>query len=216
MAGSRPLSLAAGDLDCALERAGDGAFVVGGDGRILLWNPAAERILGYTAREVVGKACCEVLAGRDADDNRLCYRGCHVMSLIDLGEAVQNFDMTTRTKGGRPVWINISILALPSPPGEKGLTAHLFRDVTDRHELLALIRERLTSPPAGVVAEETLTRREIEVLKLMAAGLNTAGLAARLHVSPVTIRNHVQHILDKLGVHSRLEAVAIATRRRWL
>jgi two-component system nitrate/nitrite response regulator NarL len=38
-------------------------------------------------------------------------------------------------------------------------------------------------------------------------------MAERLHVSPATVRNHVQHILEKLGVHSRLEAAAYATRR---
>jgi two-component system nitrate/nitrite response regulator NarL len=41
-------------------------------------------------------------------------------------------------------------------------------------------------------------------------------MAERLHVSPATVRNHVQHILEKLGVHSRLEAAAFATRYRLL
>jgi DNA-binding NarL/FixJ family response regulator len=41
-------------------------------------------------------------------------------------------------------------------------------------------------------------------------------MADRLHVSPTTIRNHVQNITAKLGVHSRLEAVAYATRHRLL
>jgi two-component system nitrate/nitrite response regulator NarL len=41
-------------------------------------------------------------------------------------------------------------------------------------------------------------------------------MAERLHVSPATVRNHVQHILAKLGLHSRLEAAAYATRHRLL
>jgi two-component system NarL family response regulator len=41
-------------------------------------------------------------------------------------------------------------------------------------------------------------------------------MAERLHVSPSTVRNHVQNILEKLGAHSRLEAVAYATRQRLL
>ena len=50
-------------LEQALAAAGDGAFAVGPDGRVFLWNRAAERILGWTAREVVEKPCCEVLRG---------------------------------------------------------------------------------------------------------------------------------------------------------
>jgi DNA-binding NarL/FixJ family response regulator len=48
----------------------------------------------------------------------------------------------------------------------------------------------------------------------MVDGLSTTAAAGRLHVSPATIRNHVQNIFAKLGVHSRLEAVAFATKHR--
>jgi two-component system nitrate/nitrite response regulator NarL len=61
-----------------------------------------------------------------------------------------------------------------------------------------------------------LTRREREVLGLMGKGLNTASMAERLHLSRATVRNHVQNILLKLGVHSRLEAVAHGLRHRLL
>jgi DNA-binding NarL/FixJ family response regulator len=57
-----------------------------------------------------------------------------------------------------------------------------------------------------------LTLREREVLKLIAEGLSTADMAARLVVTTNTVRNHVQSILTKLGAHSKLEAVVIATR----
>ncbi len=56
-----------------------------------------------------------------------------------------------------------------------------------------------------------LTRREREVLRLLSTGANTRIAAERLGVSPATIRNHVQNLLGKLGVHSRLQAVAYAT-----
>jgi DNA-binding NarL/FixJ family response regulator len=50
----------------------------------------------------------------------------------------------------------------------------------------------------------------------MTQGLNTAATATRLAVSRATVRNHVQNIFGKLGVHSRLEAVAYARRHRLL
>ena len=62
--------------------------VVTADGRVILWNRAAERILGYTAREVVGRQCCDVLVGRDDHGNRLCYQGCHVQTLARMGESI--------------------------------------------------------------------------------------------------------------------------------
>jgi len=199
-----------------LERTGDGAFVIGADGRIALWNRAAERILGYAARDVLGRPCCDVFVGTDGSGNRLCYRGCHVMNLVKLGEPVQSFDMRTRAKSGRGVWLNISILSAPGQPDE-ACTIHLFRDVTAARELLTLVHERLAGPAPGGApgsAGASLSRRELEVLRLMADGASTSSAAQRLHVSPATVRNHVQNIFAKLGVHSRLEAVAFATKHR--
>jgi DNA-binding CsgD family transcriptional regulator len=96
---------------------------------------------------------------------------------------------------------------------------HLFRDVTASKELLTLVHERIAGPAAGGAPGSpgaSLSRRELEVLRLMADGLNTVDSAERLHVSRATVRNHVQNIFAKLGVHSRLEAVAYATRHRLL
>jgi PAS domain S-box-containing protein len=199
-----------------LERTGDGAFMIGADGRIALWNRAAERILGYAARDVLGRPCCDVFVGTDGSGNRLCYRGCHVMNLVKLGEPVQSFDMHTRAKNGRAVWLNISIVSVPDQP-DGACTIHLFRDVTATKELLTLVHERLAGPPPGGAPGSpgaSLSRRELEVLRLMADGLSTSVAAQRLRVSRATIRNHVQNILTKLGVHSRLEAVAFATKHR--
>ena len=59
---------------------------------------------------------------------------------------------------------------------------------------------------------EWLTSRELEVLKLLAKGHSTEGIASQLFISINTVRNHVGRILNKLGAHSKLEAVAIAAR----
>jgi two-component system nitrate/nitrite response regulator NarL len=57
-----------------------------------------------------------------------------------------------------------------------------------------------------------LTQREHECLALLAEGLDTDSMAGRLGISPTTVRSHVQAVLTKLGVHSRLEAASLATR----
>jgi PAS domain S-box-containing protein len=201
-------------LDQILAGAGDGVFAIGPEGRVVLWNRAAEKILGWSAREIMGRPCCDVFVGLDDHGNRLCYQGCHVMSLVKLGEPVQHFDMQTRTKAGRPVWLNITILEAPSSGPSGAVVIHLFRDVTTTRELLRLVHERLQAPSAPPDEATALTRRELEILRLMAGGANTKVLAERLHVSPATVRNHAQNIFAKLGVHSRLEAVAYASQHR--
>ncbi len=57
-----------------------------------------------------------------------------------------------------------------------------------------------------------LTPREREILQLLVQGSTTKDIAGRLHIAPNTVRSHVQALLSKLQVHSRLEAVAFATR----
>ena len=172
-------------------------------------------------------ACCDVFAGRDHHGNPVCHPGCRIMTLAGLPEPLQHFDMLTRTKDGRTVWLDVSVLALPRASWMLGNgrengdgMLHVFRDVTESKELLAVVRERFTPPlPADsspVDGAAALTRREIEVLRLVAQGARTKAVAERLRLSPATVRNHVQNILGKLGAHNRLEAVAYATRHRLL
>ncbi len=55
-----------------------------------------------------------------------------------------------------------------------------------------------------------LTPRERQLVQLLAEGLDDAAMAERLNISPKTVRNHMVHVLDKLGVHSRLQALVLA------
>jgi DNA-binding NarL/FixJ family response regulator len=69
---------------------------------------------------------------------------------------------------------------------------------------------RIRLPRTGALAE--LTGRELEVLQRLANGKAPKEIARDLFISPKTVASHVQHILGKLGAHSRVEAVAIAYR----
>jgi DNA-binding NarL/FixJ family response regulator len=77
--------------------------------------------------------------------------------------------------------------------------------------LARLIRERREQDTL-VRRTSALTRREREVLALLARGLGNEGIADALVISPQTARTHVQNVIGKLGVHSRLEAAMFATR----
>lgn len=64
----------------------------------------------------------------------------------------------------------------------------------------------------GSASAESLSKREIDVLRRLADGLTTEQIAAELFVSLNTVRHHVNNIIRKLNVHSRLEAVSFAIR----
>ena len=82
----------------------------------------------------------------------------------------------------------------------------------DPEELLARVRRLLPAALAGGPKTHELTRRELEVLSLLVEGLGQDEIAEKLFISPKTVGKHIEHILRKLGVHSRAQAVALAVR----
>lgn len=196
----------------------DAACVIAGS-TIVHWNPAAEALLGYSARETVGRDCFEVFDGRDAAGRPLCSDGCHVMRLVRRGEPVPRFDMAARTRSGDPAALDVSTLVLSGTGAKVPTTVHLFRPVAPRRDGRGQAADRLAAPlprPANVNGggdpEGALSCRELEILRLLADGHDTKAIAGRLRISPTTVRNHVQRLLGKLGVHSRLQAVAHAAQ----
>jgi DNA-binding NarL/FixJ family response regulator len=81
-------------------------------------------------------------------------------------------------------------------------------------ELIARVRRLVvrsaSDEPAALRSK--LTRREQEVLRLLTSGLTQPEIARKLVISSRTVASHIEHILDKLGVHSRAQAVALALR----
>jgi DNA-binding NarL/FixJ family response regulator len=81
-------------------------------------------------------------------------------------------------------------------------------------ELIARVQRllvRSASDDPGALRSK-LTRREQEVLQLLASGLTQPEIASELVISSSTVASHIEHILEKLGVHSRAQAVALALR----
>ncbi|MDQ3066012.1 MAG: response regulator transcription factor [Actinomycetota bacterium] len=81
-------------------------------------------------------------------------------------------------------------------------------------ELLARLRALLRRIPLEELDDPRLTPRELQVLRLLAEGVQQQGIARQLVISPKTVGTHIERILSKLGAHSRAEAVAIAYRLR--
>ena len=80
-------------------------------------------------------------------------------------------------------------------------------------EFATLARRDQEERPQQVPAPK-LTEREMEVLKLVARGMNNRDIAKELFISENTVKNHVRNILEKLQIHSRMEAVMIAVREK--
>ena len=104
-------------------------------------------------------------------------------------------------------------LASPDPHADGATTTSLAPLV---HDLLGR-RAGYLAACGGSASDDgdgvSLTRREMEILALVADGRSTADIAARLFLSRATVRNHIARALRGLGAHSRVEAVALARSR---
>jgi DNA-binding NarL/FixJ family response regulator len=78
----------------------------------------------------------------------------------------------------------------------------------------ATLARRDDEERAQEVPAPRLTEREMQVLKLVARGMNNRDIAKELFISENTVKNHVRNILEKLQIHSRMEAVMVAVREK--
>jgi PAS domain S-box-containing protein len=210
----------------ALAKTGDGAFVTDEDQRIIFWNHSAMEITGHTYEEILGQPCYEVLEGRDDQGRLFCFEHCRIATSALREKAVKDYDILISSKSDKARWINLSTLTFPANGDGSKMILHLLRDVTRQKQTEQLVSQMLkaakdlenggsTRPPSPVANGQPvadLTDRELEVLSLLAQGLNTNNIARSLSISPSTARNHIRNILQKLHVHSRLEAVVQAYR----
>jgi DNA-binding CsgD family transcriptional regulator len=201
-------------------------------GHVVFWNRAAERLLGRPNNQVLGRRCYDVLGGRDVFGNRFCHENCSVLSMSRKGEAVQGFEITL---GGTPKQeqaLSVSVLRIPGSRPELFTLVHILQPI-DRAGRLTRALERLgarhveqggngsdwqpsAAGPISLSKAPPLTEREREILRWVAAGLQNKEIAQKLGISLATVRNHIHNILEKLDVHSKLEAVSLAFRQGWV
>lgn len=224
---TRDTSAARPDLLDVLSAGFPPAFATDSDERIVFWNKGAEDLLGQPAERVLGKPCFGVVAGRDLFGNRFCHHGCAVVSATRDGEPVNSYEFAVPTGDAEPRHINVTVVQIPGQRAELFTIVHILQQVDHGSRLATLLRqlegprpaEGLTplTPSAPPVADDPpLTEREREILHWVAAGLQNKEIAHKLDISLATVRNHIHRILEKLEVHSKLEAVSLAFRRGWV
>lgn len=202
-----------------VEGTADPAFVVDGQGVVVAWNAPAHDLLGITARQAIGQSCSAILRGTD-ECGAVCSHNCTVRQAAGRHHRVANFDMQVRTARGRQ-WCNVSVVVARAEGSIGAHAIHILRCIDLNKRLEMMVRDfvvantGLTADEAAAlltsrrsVARETeLSKRETEVLGLLARGGTTRSVASQLHISRTTVNNHVQHILRKLNAHTRLEAI---------
>ena len=201
-----------------ISRSGQAVFATDGGDRIVLWNRGCEELLGKTARSVLGKRCYEVMGGRDGNGNVYCHRGCPVAhqarELED--DPVKPFELSVKTGDGVQRTVSSTLFAIPDYHPALTKLVHVLRPAAEGIDSTSAPESPATPLPRldGRGEAAGLTVREKEILGCLVRGLATTAIAKQLHIAQVTVRNHVQNVLQKLNVHSKLEAVAAANRLR--
>lgn len=194
---------------------GDAVFVIGPDYRIIYWDTHAEFLTGLKAEDVLDKPCYEVILGERENGERFCGWGCSVMRMSQEGRPVLSYDMKVQSPSGGKRWVNVSTLSIECDEGIH--IVHLLRDAQKTHETLEMAQgliqlgkkedKKTTSKRRGLPA---LTARQLEMLQLLSEGKSVREIKTDLHLSEATVRNHIRSVLQALGAHSQLEALARA------
>jgi two-component system response regulator DesR len=134
----------------------------------------------------------------------------------DLTDALPDVRVVILTTFGRPGYLRRAM--------ESGARGFVLKDAPATELATAIRRvmagERVLDPALAAAAlaegESPLTPRETEILGAARGGAPVADLAGRLHLSAGTVRNYLSSAMQKLGAHSRAEAVQVAEDKGWL
>jgi PAS domain S-box-containing protein len=176
-----------GDVQGALEDVSVPSYIIDRFGVIRWLNPAAEELVG----DVRGRQQSSVVAPEYAREAKESF----TRKVLGTERSTDASAVVLGPDGER---IQVQISAVPLYDG--GRIVGVFGLVPHRES---------TAPPAP---HPHLTPRQTQVLHLLAHGRSTDQIAAELHLSRDTVRNHVRRMLTALGAHSRIEALAIAHR----
>ena len=209
-------------LSKLLESASCGAYAVSVDQTIVLWNRNAERILGHLPHNVLGRKCYEVMEGvTSVGLTPQCLGGCPSMHYLRAGLIPATARLHMLCSTGERKWVSITPMVVSGILKDAPLMVHLFDDgeqVEDFDQARDSVHDALAQGGAQVISDQpptpaplgedpALSRRELEVLRLVALGWDTPHIAAELGISRHTVRNHIRNLRHKLNATTKLDAV---------
>ncbi len=190
----------------ALSLSPDPIFAIDEQHRIIFWNNSIKRVLGYDASEAMGKRCNDLLGGTDTFGNTYCADGCPITAMAQHGDQLRPFRLRLRNSTGALIPVDVAATTFRLSPSGRFILAYSVRLALDG------MSPRPAADHGANGRLRGLTTREREVLSLIASGYETSEVADQLGISRLTARNHIQHIFEKLDVHSKSEAVSLAYR----
>lgn len=224
------MSTAASEYILAFDvmRLAEAAFSVDKHHRITAWNDAAERLFGCPSSGLIGLRCRDVMGALHLRSCAHC--AAHDTLARTAGEPGAAVACTPPALAVTPEkGVVVSAFAARSLSGETRIV-HLIQVLPDTAQGDASransadsmddAREREEHPSDGKALASApvphmpirLTQREHEILDMLAKGRDTSEIADTLSISRVTARNHIAHVIAKLGASTRLQAVIMATR----
>ena len=201
-----------------------GVYAMSLDQTILFWNPEAERILGFSPEQVVGRRCYDVVAGQvPGGFTPACVEGCPSITALRAGGVPGAATMQMRSASGEHKTVRLTPMIAVCADMDAPLLVHLFDDGLEAERTTDGIRSKLSEQGVEIVSDDPaatpgstgtmpLTARELEVLRLVALGRETQQIADELGISLHTVRNHVRHFRRKLNATTKLQAVLTAMR----
>ena len=205
-----------------LQSASFGVCAVALDQKIVFWNHSAERILGFVSRDVVGRSCDDVLRGSASCSlTPECVESCSSMRYLRSGLIPPPTQARMLTASGLRKWVSINPAVVSSPHEGGPFLLYLFEEMGEAADSRSVCDSKpvLDDNEATDIGAEhpdltavsgdaaVLSRRELEILRLVAQGWDTARIAVQLAISTHTVRNHIRNLRHKLSASTKLEAV---------
>jgi DNA-binding CsgD family transcriptional regulator len=219
---SRPALAYGSETFDRIARSNEAAFATDSGDKIILWNKRCEALLDRPARSVLGKRCYEVIGGLDVYGNIYCHRSCPVafQARERPKQPVHRFSLSIEVGDKGLQKFDYSLFTIPSYHPALSTLVHVLRARKTESELerqlatIAEVREPLWPMTTSTEGSVDLTDRETEILRCLARGMATGAIGKKLAISTATVRNHIQHILEKLDVHNKLGALVFAYQHK--
>ena len=204
-----------------------GAYAMSLDQTIVFWNREAERLLGLTADEVVGRHCYDVVSGVSHRGlTPVCTGGCPSVRYLQAGLVPAQTRLQLAKASGEHSWMTVTPMVVSGVLRDAPLLVHLFDEAAETDDVKPTVdslRAALTAGDADVLSDHPershipaesseLSRRELDVLRLVALGWTIFQIGEELHISQHTVRNHIRNLRKKLDAGTKLDAVVKGLR----
>ena len=200
------------------EQSTDAVFGISTAGVIQFSNHSFQRLMGYSARQLRGSQCADVLCGTNLCGQEFCGPNCPIPKTVTGQPAISDFDLVVRRADGESMLVNIGVSYISPRLREHHTQVDVFfsmRQVNPRRMIERMAMASHEKPVKhGSNRYSRLSAREKQVLDLSARGMTTSQIAGHLSISTLTVRTHFKNIYPKLGVNSRTEAVIFAIQHK--